>query len=42
MKENKINSIYIEKDKDKKADHSGSYGMRAWHWRHILSSCVRY
>ena len=31
-----------EKDKDKKADHSGSYGMRTWHWRHILSSCVRY
>ena len=31
-----------EKDKDKKADHSGSYGMRAWHWRHILGACVRH
>ncbi len=32
----------MKKIKDKKADHSGSYGVRAWYWRHILGACVRH
>ena len=31
-----------EKIKDKTADNSGSYGVCAWHRRHILGACVRH